>query len=138
MTFASAKHVNTSTLRSSSRTRLLKLSTNGFSHGLPGSMNAAPVRLNRYQYRKALEVISGPVGTPDELGVVPRPRTIRSSTSTTSEIPKRSCSMQTAGADATGSPVSPRHLAQRLVLQSVIGDDPLQPGVLRLELLSAA
>jgi hypothetical protein len=33
-------------------------STNGFSHGDPGSMNATPVRLNRHQSRSALEVIS--------------------------------------------------------------------------------
>jgi hypothetical protein len=53
--------------RLSSRTRLLKLSTNGFSHGLPGSMNAAPVRENLHQPLSALEVISGTVVAANEL-----------------------------------------------------------------------
>jgi hypothetical protein len=40
---------------------LLNDSTNGFFHGEPGRMNAAPVRLKRHQSRSAWEVISGPL-----------------------------------------------------------------------------
>lgn len=42
-TWASSSVANSSTLNSSSRTRLLKDSTNGFYHGEPGSMNAVRV-----------------------------------------------------------------------------------------------
>lgn len=62
------RQLNTSTLSSSARTRLFNDSTNGFSHSAPGSINAAPVRLNPHQSLIAIEVISGPLSHPPKSG----------------------------------------------------------------------
>jgi hypothetical protein len=62
-TWASSRVLKASTASSSSRSRLLKLSTYGFCQGEPGSMWLVPVPLQRHQSRRALAVSSGPLSS---------------------------------------------------------------------------
>ena len=70
------------TARTSSRTRLPNDSTNGFSHGDPGSMEKVLEPLVRHQSRIAFAVISGPLSILMNVGA-PRRAMSRSSTATT-------------------------------------------------------
>ena len=67
MTRASRTVSKTSRLKSSSRARAVKLSTEGFCHGLPGSMNDVPTPEKLHQSRTAAAIELGTVVATQEL-----------------------------------------------------------------------
>lgn len=82
MTLASARDLNHSSDRHSSRNLPLKLSPAAFCHGLPGSISAVSMPWSAIHFRRARETNSGPLSDLRYRGA-PRSDTSRDRTSIT-------------------------------------------------------